>query len=204
MWSEFFNKPETQRELKLIRGFLREQNMFAPKPEEIFSIFNLLSPQQVKVVILGQDPYHGLNPDGTTQAMGIAFSVRKGQPIPVSLRNIYKEAGVQRKHGDLTDWVKQGVFLLNTALTVELHKPNSHTRVWTTFTDLLIEYLDSLPQKPIFVLWGSNARCYSTQLSKETKVLTSPHPSGLSAYRGFFGCEHFKTINSVLETPINW
>lgn len=200
MWIEFFGKPEVQDELKKIRTFLRGEKNFSPKPEEIFNTFQMT--KKIRVVILGQDPYHGVNSDGTTQAMGLAFSVRDDTPIPSSLRNMFKEAGITgRTSGNLTHWAEQGVFLLNTALTVRLHEPDSHTKIWAKFTELLIKFLDSLPSKPIFVLWGAKAQKFKPFIKTE-RILTAPHPSGLSAHTGFFGCGHFKRLNEMLDDDV--
>lgn len=202
MWSSFFSQPAVKAELIKIREFLRGEPEFAPLPHEMFKVFALTKPEQIKVVIIGQDPYHDLNPDGTTQAMGLAFSVRSSQKIPSSLQNIYKEAGIPKtRSGDLTHWSNQGVFLLNTALTVQLHKPDSHTKVWATFTELLIKFIDSRSQRPVFVLWGAKAQKFESFLSPTTRVFKSPHPSGLSAHRGFFGCNHFNLINDLFDAP---
>lgn len=204
MWANFFRQSDVRHELLKIKAFL-ETEMFSPRPDEIFKAFSLTPPDKVKVVILGQDPYHGVNPDGTMQAMGLAFSVRSGTTIPSSLRNIFKEAGVERPSGDLTHWANQGVFLLNTALTVRLHSPDSHTKIWAKFTELLVKFLAALPNKPIFVLWGAKANKFAPSLrANACQVLSAPHPSGLSAHTGFFGCGHFKILNELSEPEIRW
>lgn len=203
MWKDFFSQSDVQLELKKIRNFLRVETNFAPIPEEIFKVFELISPDNIKVVIIGQDPYHDLNPDGSTQAMGIAFSIRTGNKIPSSLQNILKEVGIENFCSDLTHWVKQGVFLINTALTVKLHQPNSHTKIWEKFTEFLLKFLSNLQQSPIFVLWGAKAQKFEYYLPN-ARILKSSHPSGLSAYKGFIGCKHFEIINELLEEKINW
>lgn len=165
---------------------------------------------QVKVVIIGQDPYHGPN-----QAQGLSFSVPANQKIPPSLQNIYKE--LEREYqqpiyrsGDLQDWAKQGVLLLNAALSVEAGKPNSHANIgWKTFTDDILRVLNKEDRPIVFMLWGYNARQAAKFLNNPNHlVLQSTHPSPLSAHKGFIGCNHFKQANSFLEShglePIHW
>ena len=168
-------------------------------------------PTQVKCVILGQDPYHD---DG--QAMGLAFSVPSGVRLPPSLRNIYKEIGLeldrstQNCDGDLTSWAMQGVLLLNSVLTVRAHAPGSHRgHGWEEFTDNVIRLLDEDVSPKVFMLWGSDAIKKQKLITNEKHlVLTAAHPSPLSAYRGFFGCGHFAKCNEYLVcngvTPIEW
>ena len=183
-----------------------------PPKEELFSAFELTPPEQVRVVILGQDPYHEPG-----QAHGLAFSVRKGVKLPPSLVNIYKEreedVGVpQTQNGDLTSWAKQGVLLLNTVLTVEHGKANSHKDYgWQTFTDHVVERLAELPQPMAFVLWGAQAQkkaAVAANSQYPRLVLQSPHPSPLSSYRGFFGSKPFSQSNAFLrshgENAIQW
>ena len=183
-----------------------------PPKEELFSAFELTPPEQVRVVILGQDPYHEPG-----QAHGLAFSVREGVKLPPSLVNIYKEreedVGVpQTQNGDLTSWAKQGVLLLNTVLTVEHGKANSHKDYgWQAFTDHVVERLTDLPQPIAFVLWGAQARKKVAVAAKSRYprlILQSPHPSPLSSYRGFFGSKPFSKINDFLrshgERSIQW
>ena len=170
-----------------------------------------VSPTQVKCVILGQDPYHD---DG--QAMGLAFSVPSGVRLPPSLRNIYKEIGLeldrstQNCDGDLTSWAMQGVLLLNSVLTVRAHAPGSHRgHGWEEFTDKVIRLLDEDVSPKVFMLWGSDAIKKQKLITNEKHlVLTAAHPSPLSAYRGFFGCGHFAKCNEYLVcngvTPIEW
>lgn len=181
-----------------------------PAQENIFSCFDLTAPQDVRVVILGQDPYH--NPG---QANGLAFSVPEGFPLPPSLRNIYKELlddlGVDNgQNGNLVPWAQQGVLLLNTCLTVEENKPNSHRNFgWDTFTDCVIETLGSDSNPKVFLLWGAHAQKKAKLIDESIhKVLKAPHPSPLSAYRGFWGSKPFSSINEWLknkEKPmIHW
>ena len=171
-----------------------------PDMYDIFNAFRLTSYSAVNVVILGQDPYHGPG-----QAHGLAFSVQKGVAIPPSLKNIYKELNadvgfVPPTHGNLVEWAKQGVLLLNTGLTVREGQPNSHKGLgWQTFTDNVIKLL-SLRERPmVFLLWGGNARA-KAKLIDRTKhlVLESAHPSPLSCFNGFFGCKHFSRANEFL------
>lgn len=181
-----------------------------PPAEQVFNAFKHTEFADVKVVILGQDPYHGAG-----QANGLAFSVNRDIAIPPSLRNIYKEiaddiGAAPPKHGDLTAWADQGVLLLNTVLTVEANNANSHrNQGWETFTDAVIQSLNQAEQHIVFLLWGAPAQKKSALIdgNKHT-ILTAPHPSPLSAYRGFFGCKHFSRANKALivhgQNPIIW
>jgi len=183
-----------------------------PPEDMVFRALELTHTDQVKVVILGQDPYHG---EG--QAHGLAFSVPNGVKLPPSLRNIYKELAEEYDlvfmpdSGDLTSWAEQGVLLLNTVLTVRAHSANSHANWgWEAFTDAVIEVVNKeAPAGVVFILWGNPAQ-KKRKLIDETRhyVLTSAHPSPLSAYRGFFGSNIFRKTNELLEqngkTPIAW
>ncbi len=181
-----------------------------PPKEQIFTALQLTKPQDVRVVILGQDPYHGLG-----QAHGLAFSVPEGAKFPPSLRNILKELSddLHLSHGsDLTDWAEQGVLLLNTVLTVEEGKAGSHERFgWQDVTDNILRGLSSMPQPMVFVLWGAHAqkkRAIVEESEHPRLILESPHPSPLSSYRGFFGSKPFSKVNEFLqrcgEKPIVW
>lgn len=181
-----------------------------PPKQEIFRCLNLTAYDDVKVVILGQDPYHEKG-----QANGLAFSVRPGVQIPPSLVNIYKEChddvGITiPNNGDLTPWAKQGVLLLNNVLTVEEHKANSHRFYgWETFTLNVVKLLNEREKPMVFILWGKNAIEKEKYIDQSKHlVLKSVHPSPLSAYRGFFGSKPFSKANTFLEqhgqTPINW
>ena len=197
-----------------LRQFLKEEYTYHTIYPNMYDIFNALkytSYSDVKVVILGQDHYNGPN-----QAHGRSFSVQKGIMPPPSLVNIYKEIenefGVQmpKTYGNLTKWAKQGVLLLNTTLTVRAHNANSHKEAgWQIFTDNVIKKLNERADPVVFLLWGSHS-IKKKALIDETKhlVLTSVHPSPLSAYRGFFGCGHFAAANDFLvktgRQPINW
>mgnify|MGYP003668877731 CR=1 FL=1 len=187
-----------------------------PLEEDVFSAFSTVDLSDVKVVILGQDPYHGLGKSGESQAHGLAFSVRKGIKVPPSLVNIYKELSQDitdftvPKHGYLTEWAQQGVLLLNTVLTVKQGQAHSHAKLgWETFTDKIIAELNQHNIGCVFVLWGSHAQKKGKNIDQQKHlVLSGPHPSPLSAYRGFFGCQHFSKANAWLQTQnkavINW
>lgn len=182
-----------------------------PSDDEIFTAFTLTPFEQVKVVILGQDPYHG---EG--QAHGLSFSVKPGVKVPPSLANMYKELVTDingfkvPNHGCLTPWAKQGVLLLNTVLTVQKANAHSHAKLgWESYTDKVIELLNERSSGVIFMLWGSHAQKKGKLIDTNKHcVLTSVHPSPLSAYRGFFGCKHFSKANDYLvrhkQNPINW
>ena len=202
-----FNKPY----LKKLEVFLKgEVSEIYPEAENIFAALNLTPLNKVKVVVLGQDPYHG-----EEQAHGLAFSVRKGIKLPPSLRNIYKELEEEFKttvpeSGDLSAWAKQGVLLLNATLTVEASKAGSHQgRGWENFTDAIIKEVSDKNDNVVFMLWGAYAQKKSTIIdSNKHLILKAPHPSPLSAYRGFFGCNHFIKANKYLQkydkAPITW
>ena len=181
-----------------------------PQDEECFSAFSLTPFEQVKVIILGQDPYHG-----PEQAHGLSFSVKSGMKTPPSLLNIFKELNQDLNipladHGNLVTWAQQGVLLLNSVLTVEKSKANSHQgKGWETFTDKVIELLNSEHQGLVFMLWGSYAQKKGKAIDRDRHlVLEAVHPSPLSAYRGFLGCKHFSLANDYLtqhgKTAINW
>jgi uracil-DNA glycosylase len=182
-----------------------------PPEADMFAAFKLTPLEQLKVVILGQDPYHGPN-----QAHGLAFSVRPGVRVPPSLKNIYKELALEYadfqipEHGCLQHWAEQGVLLLNTVLTVVATKANSHKNLgWQRFTDHVIAQISQHCQGVIFLLWGTNAEKKAKLIDPARHViLTAPHPSPLSAYRGFLGCDHFKLTNQHLQQQgkvgINW
>lgn len=182
------------------------EKVIYPDYNDLFRGLNLVDYKDVKVFILGQDPYHGKD-----QANGLAFSVKKGTKIPPSLRNIYKELesdlGIEQpEHGDLTKWAEQGVLLLNTVFTVEEKKANSHKNIgWELFTDKIISLLNEREEPVIFVLWGNQAKNKEKLIDKNKHhIITSPHPSPLSAYRGFFGSKPFSKINNILEEQIDW
>jgi uracil-DNA glycosylase len=210
MIGQEFDKPYMQG----LRAFLKQEKVagktiFPPGPL-IFNAFNHTPFEQVRVVIIGQDPYHGPN-----QAHGLSFSVPAGIALPPSLMNIYKEIESDLNikmsgSGDLTPWAEQGVLLLNATLTVEQAKAGSHQkRGWEIFTDAAIAALNAHRQNLVFVLWGSYAQKKGEAIdASKHLVLKSVHPSPLSAHRGFFGNHQFSTINQYLiehrQTPINW
>lgn len=181
-----------------------------PPAGKIFAAFDTTPFDKVKVVIIGQDPYHGPG-----QANGLCFSVSPGIEVPPSLRNIFQEihddTGVPvPASGDLSRWARQGVLLLNASLTVREHQPKSHSGIgWETFTDAAVHALAEKREHLVFLLWGSDAIRKGSFIDRNRHlVLTAPHPSPLSAYRGFFGCRHFSQANEYLkahgETPIEW
>lgn len=180
-----------------------------PRPDQVFRALKLTEFEEVKVVILGQDPYHGPN-----QANGLAFSVPEDQPFPPSLRNIFIELQDDLKSdfhltGDLSGWAEQGVLLLNTSLSVVKGQANSHSHLgWQAFTDYIIEALGQRTQPPVFILWGKYAQSKSRYILDKSLIIASPHPSPLSAYRGFFGSKPFSRANQLLikqgKDPIDW
>ena len=181
-----------------------------PPRKRVFHCFNFKDYDDIKVVIIGQDPYHGEN-----QANGLAFSVERGVRIPPSLVNIYKEAhndvGIDiPTHGDLSSWADQGVLLLNTVLTVQAHRANSHKdKGWEVFTNHIIEKMNQREKPIVFILWGRQAIDKARMINQSRHcVITSPHPSPLSAHRGFFGSRPFSQTNQFLKSqgiaPIDW
>lgn len=201
-WEEIFNNYPKIDELNNMIKEIDEQRLtktIYPPKKQVFRVFDLAL-EDIKVVILGQDPYH--NPD---QACGLSFSVNDGVPLPKSLINIYKELhddlGIKpAKTGNLESWFKQGVFLLNAVLTVEKNSPASHSKMgWEDFTDYIIEKISEKNENVVFVLWGAYARSKNKLIdSSKHKIIESAHPSPLSAYRGFFGSKVFSQINSYL------
>lgn len=197
--------------LKTVEDERAEGVTIYPPAKDVFNAFRFTELGQVKVVILGQDPYHGPN-----QAHGLAFSVRPGIQPPPSLVNMYKELegsipGFTRPtHGYLESWARQGVMLLNTVLTVRAGQAHSHARLgWETFTDKVISTINEHREGVVFMLWGSHAQKKGAMIDRQRHyVLQAPHPSPLSAHRGFFGCGHFVKANEYLtqhgETPITW
>lgn len=210
-WREYLDLERFSALFEAVERAYETAEVYPPRAE-LFSAFELTPPEQVRAVILGQDPYHEPG-----QAHGLAFSVRQGVKLPPSLVNIYKEResdlGIPpAPHGDLTHWAEQGVLLLNTVLTVERGKANSHKALgWQAFTDHVVQRLSDLPQPVAFVLWGAQAQkkaAVAAASSNPRLVLQGPHPSPLSAYRGFFGSRPFSRINEFLqehgEAPICW
>lgn len=214
-WQNFLQQQQQQEYFEQLQSYVanaRQQGKVVYPPEEdVFSAFTATPLDQVKVVILGQDPYHG--PD---QAHGLSFSVKPGVKTPPSLANMYKELATDidgftiPDHGYLQSWAEQGVLLLNTVLTVEQGNAHSHAKIgWETFTDKVIEHIDQECEGVIFLLWGAHAQKKGKKINTQKHhVLKSAHPSPLSAYRGFFGCQHFSQTNTLLQamnkTPITW
>ncbi|RKF13215.1 uracil-DNA glycosylase [Alginatibacterium sediminis] len=214
-WDTFLSTEQRQDYYRVLQRRLASEmsagRIIYPPESERFAAFEHTPLGATKVVIIGQDPYHGEN-----QAHGLSFSVKPGQKIPPSLRNIYKELAneyadwQQPQHGNLECWAKQGVLLLNSVLSVEQAKPNAHAKWgWEQFTDAAIATIDQHCEGVIFLLWGSHAQKKGLNINNQRHhVLSAPHPSPLSAHRGFFGCDHFIAANALLtqqgRTPINW
>ncbi len=212
-WSDYLNPEKQKQYFKTIEFYLNSLmnlNIYPPK-DFWFKALDYSSFEKTKVIILGQDPYHG---EG--QAEGLSFSVPKGVVIPPSLKNIYKELQsddvdfIYPEHGNLVSWANQGVLLLNSVLTVEKNKPASHAKIgWEDFTDKIIQILNINKNNLVFILWGNYANQKSELIdSNKHLILTAPHPSPFSAYKGFFGSRHFSKTNNYLkstnQTPIDW
>ena len=214
-WQEAIGAEKAQPYFRQILAHVRAERESGqavyPPAADVFNAFKYTEFADVKVVILGQDPYHN---EG--QAHGLAFSVREGVAVPPSLVNIYKEladdiAGFSvPPHGCLTRWAEQGVLLLNTVLTVRAHRAHSHADLgWETFTNRVVAQINAGRENVVFMLWGSHAQKKGAMIDRSRHlVLSAPHPSPLSAYRGFFGCRHFSRANAYLAahgiTPIDW
>lgn len=212
-WKEILECEFNAEYFKELKKFLlEEQKSFKifPPAAETFAAFNQTAFQEVRVVILGQDPYHGLG-----QANGLCFSVADGIPLPPSLRNIFKEIQDDLgypipRYGNLSHWARQGVLLLNTTLTVRAGQAGSHQKKgWERFTDQVLVKLAEQRTGLVFLLWGSSARAKVKLIdSNKHHVLLAPHPSPLSSYRGFFGCKHFSRTNAILKSQglpmIDW
>ena len=212
-WSALLQREigsERHTELQQFIAHERLVSTVFPPAQDVYAALELTPFESTKVVVLGQDPYHGLG-----QAHGLSFSVRGNTPIPPSLRNIFQElftdVAIQREQdGDLTGWARQGVLLLNTTLTVREGEPGSHkNRGWELITDTVMSALNEKPTRVVFVLWGAHARNKKTLITQAHHVvIESAHPSPLSAHRGFFGSKPFSQINSALEeaglSPIEW
>ena len=205
-----FQQPYMQELKDFLMREIRLKKIIYPRPEEYFSAFDTLPFEKVKVVILGQDPYHG-----PRQAHGLCFSVKPSVAVPPSLANIFKELqndlNIPRpRHGCLNSWAKQGVLLLNATLTVEAGRAGSHqNKGWEIFTDRVIHLLNEERERLVFMLWGSFAQKKGAFINTEKHlVLKAPHPSPFSADRGFFGCAHFSKANSYLKAngkgEIDW
>lgn len=214
-WADILGQEKQQPYFQQIMQFVETERaagktIYPPK-QDVFNSFKLTPFDRVKVVILGQDPYHGPN-----QAHGLCFSVLPGVKTPPSLVNIYKELASDvpgftiPKHGFLQSWAEQGVLLLNTVLTVEQAQAHSHSKIgWERFTDTVIRQLSEHCKGLVFLLWGSHAQKKGMVIDEHTHhILRAPHPSPLSAHRGFLGCGHFSQTNQLLhqqqKAPINW
>ena len=212
-WNEILAEEMQKDYYQELQAFVQKRRAEVrvfPEEKNVFNALELTPFESVKVVILGQDPYHGFG-----QAHGLSFSVQKGIPLPPSLKNIYKEllediGGELPTEGDLSHWAQQGVLLLNTVLTVEEGNANSHKgKGWERLTNRLIESLNELKHPVIFILWGKPAQDKEKLITNSNHViLKAPHPSPLSAYRGFFGSKPFSKVNDILiqqgQTPIRW
>lgn len=211
-WDEILKEDFESENYKQLRVFLANEyrtRTIYPDMHDIFNALKCTPYASVKVVILGQDPYHGRG-----QAHGMCFSVKPGVPAPPSLVNIFKEieddVGVHNESPFLVPWAEQGVLLLNTALTVREGQPNSHRdKGWEVLTDSIIRKLNARKEPIVFMLWGGNARSKKALIkAPQHLILECPHPSPLSAYAGFFGCRHFSKCNAFLTKngvkPINW
>lgn len=213
-WLSLLGEEFASDYMRDLGNFLRSEKAAGkeiyPPGTEFFAALQATPPKQVKVVILGQDPYHG-----PRQAHGLSFSVRGGQRMPPSLQNIFKELAddlgcAKPVSGDLTKWAEQGVLLLNSVLSVERAQPNSHQgKGWERFTDAVVTLINEQPQPTVFLLWGAQAQKKGAAIDQTRHcVLTAPHPSPLSAHRGFMGCRHFSAANRFLiehqRGPIDW
>lgn len=212
-WQEVLQPEFDKPYFESLVGFVKQEyasNTIFPPAGQIFNAFNTCPFNNVKVVILGQDPYHGPG-----QAHGLCFSVNDGIQFPPSLQNIFKEItsdlGIPApKTGNLTRWAEQGVLLLNATLTVRASQAGSHQgKGWEEFTDAVIKTISEKAENVVFILWGSYAiKKKSLITASKHCILTAPHPSPLSSYRGFFGCKHFSQTNTYLtskgKTPIEW
>lgn len=202
-WDLILKEEMQKNYFKYIKEFIKEERLsktIYPPAQDLFNAFKLTDFKDIKVVILGQDPYHG-----EKEAMGLSFSVRRGVRTPPSLRNIFKELkddlGIERTDTDLSDWAKQGVFLLNTVLTVEKDKANSHKDIgWEIFTDYVIKQINDRLDNVVFILWGRQARDKKRLITNRAHyIIESAHPSPLSAYNGFFGSKPFSKTNTYLK-----
>ncbi|MFL2659450.1 MAG: uracil-DNA glycosylase [Alphaproteobacteria bacterium] len=206
-WNDLLQQEKSKDYFNKLELFLNGEETVFPPSEMVFNALSLTPPENVKVVILGQDPYHD-----NGQAMGLSFSVPDNIKSPPSLKNIFREIEqdlgiLMPDKGDLTNWAKQGVLLLNTVLTVLPHTPQSHkNKGWEIFTDEIIHYINNNLNNVVFMLWGGYAKKKSSLIDNNKHlILTANHPSPLSANRGgWFGCKHFSQANEYLKEPINW
>ncbi len=210
-WKQIINNQRSKQYFSILEDKVldaRENNIVYPNEEDVYKAFDLCEYKDVKVVIIGQDPYHGKN-----QANGLSFSVNEGVKLPPSLRNIYTELesdlNIKRSSGDLSSWAEQGVLMLNKILTVNAKSPASHQKFgWDEFTDEIILSLNDHPNQIIYVLWGNYAKSLKKIISDKHIIIESAHPSPLSSYRGFFGSKPFSKINNYLiannREAIDW
>ncbi len=212
-WSQLIDEESTKPYYRELQSFLKSERKkyeIYPPEKEVFSAFELTPFDKVKVVVLGQDPYHG---EG--QAHGLSFSVKKGIKVPPSLANIYKELKADQgieipNHGNLKNWARQGVLLLNTVMTVRKAEANSHQgKGWEIFTDRVVEALSTQKSDLVFILWGGPSQKKASKVNPDHHhLILSPHPSPLSSYRGFFGSKPFSRTNDFLrksgKEPIDW
>ena len=213
-WTDLLASEKEKPYFKAIMDFLKQESakgaVIYPPKSDMFNALKLTPFEDVKIVIIGQDPYHGPN-----QAHGLCFSVKRGVSPPPSLINIYKELhndiGFKiPSHGNLEKWTHEGVLLLNATLTVQAHNPQSHAKIgWQIFTDKIIEALNQHPKGIVYLLWGAYAQSKEALIdTSKHRVLKAAHPSPLSAYRGFLGCHHFSKANELLislgRTPVDW
>ena len=228
-WQQIITQEQSQNYYCQLQSEVAKQRaqgtIIFPEEKDVFRAFEFTDLADIKTVILGQDPYHGISSQPSTkhngstsipQAHGLAFSVQAGVKVPPSLVNIYKELTtdingfVAPSHGNLTPWAEQGVLLLNTVLTVQQGQAHSHAKLgWETFTDKIIAQINQHNNGCVFILWGAHAQKKGRNIDdKKHLVLNGPHPSPLSAYRGFFGCRHFSQANAWLsqqgKQAINW
>lgn len=224
-WQKIITQEQQQDYYRQLQAEIDQQRAqgisIFPAEKDVFSAFEFADIKEINVVILGQDPYHGVSEDisgSQPQAHGLAFSVQSGVKTPPSLVNMYKELAtdiegfVVPEHGNLTAWAEQGVLLLNTVLTVQQGQAHSHAKLgWETFTDKIIEQINLHNDGCVFILWGAHAQKKGRNINKNSEkhlILNGPHPSPLSAYRGFFGCQHFSKANAWLakqgKQVINW
>lgn len=202
-WKSLLEEEFKQSYMRDLDSFLKkeyESHTIYPSKDKIFKALQLVDYDKVRVCILGQDPYHGPN-----QANGLAFAVNSEVTNPPSLKNIFKELNIETESSSLEGWARQGVLLLNTVLTVRASESLSHRKKgWEQFTDKVISELGSRKEPIVFLLWGSFAQSKMKLIQPHHKILIAPHPSPLSAHKGFLGCNHFQKVNEFLEKPIDW
>jgi uracil-DNA glycosylase len=209
-WKKVF--AEAEDEFKYLDKIIKT-DVF-PEKKNVFRAFELTPLDKVRVVLLGQDPYHQRKTNGNPKAQGLSFSVSKDDDIPVSLRNVFTEIKNEYpdyeipEHGDLTNWARQGVLLLNSSLTVEPGKAGSHGVIWHGLLSRVFSAIGEVNRKCIYLLWGNFAKDMAEYLPETSVKLFTSHPSGFSVFKGFFGCGHFKEVNKILqergEEPIQW